>query len=31
LQELYFKAVRGGWDEYAAWTVAVEVAEAARQ
>jgi branched-chain amino acid aminotransferase len=31
LQELYFKAARGGWNEYAAWTVAVEVAEAARQ
>ena len=27
LQELYFKAARGGWDEYADWTVAVEVAE----
>ena len=31
LQELYFKAARGGWEEYADWTVAVEVAEAARQ
>jgi len=31
LQELYFKAARGGWDEYADWTVTVEVAEAARQ
>ncbi len=31
LQELYFKAARGGWDEYADWTVAVEVAEGARQ
>src|ERR671916_240036 len=31
LQELYFKAARDGWDEYADWTVAVEVAEAARQ
>ena len=30
LQELYFKAARGGWEEYADWTVAVEVAEAAR-
>jgi branched-chain amino acid aminotransferase len=29
LQELYFKAARGGWDEYANWTVAVEVAERA--
>ncbi len=29
LQELYFKAARGGWDEYADWTVAVEVAERA--
>jgi branched-chain amino acid aminotransferase len=29
LQELYFKAARGGWDEYAGWTVAVEVAERA--
>src|SRR5918998_3332244 len=27
LQELYFKAARGGWDDYADWTVAVEVAE----
>jgi branched-chain amino acid aminotransferase len=27
LQELYFKAARGEWDEYADWTVAVEVAE----
>ena len=31
LQELYFKAARGGWEEYADWTVAVEVAEGARQ
>src|SRR5919199_126237 len=31
LQELYFKAARGGWDEYADWTVAVEVAEGVRQ
>jgi branched-chain amino acid aminotransferase len=31
LQELYFRAARGGWDEYADWTVAVEVAEGARQ
>ncbi len=31
LQELYFKAARGGWDEYADWTVAVEVAEGARR
>ncbi len=29
LQELYFKAARGGWDAYADWTVAVEVAERA--
>lgn len=29
LQELYFKAARGGWDTYADWTVAVEVAERA--
>jgi branched-chain amino acid aminotransferase len=29
LQELYFKAARGGWDDYADWTVAVEVAERA--
>ena len=29
LQQLYFKAARGGWDEYADWTVAVEVAERA--
>ncbi len=29
LQELYFKAARGDWDEYADWTVAVEVAERA--
>ena len=27
LQELYFKAARGEWDEYADWTVAVEVAQ----
>jgi branched-chain amino acid aminotransferase len=31
LQELYFKAARGGWDAYAGWTVAVEVAEGARR
>jgi branched-chain amino acid aminotransferase len=31
LQELYFRAARGGWEEYADWTVAVEVAEGARQ
>ncbi len=31
LQELYFKAARGSWVEYADWTVTVEVAEAARQ
>ena len=30
LQELYFKAARGEWDEYADWTVAVETAEEAR-
>jgi branched-chain amino acid aminotransferase len=29
LQELYFKAARGGWDDYADWTVTVEVAERA--
>jgi branched-chain amino acid aminotransferase len=29
LQELYFKAARGDWPEYADWTVAVEVAEKA--
>jgi branched-chain amino acid aminotransferase len=29
LQELYFKAARGGWPEYADGTVAVEVAEKA--
>jgi len=29
LQELYFKAARGDWSEYAHWTVAVEVAEKA--
>ena len=29
LQELYFKAARGEWEEYADWTVAVEVAERA--
>src|SRR5918994_1670110 len=29
LQELYFKAARGEWEEYAAWTVAIEVAERA--
>ncbi|HSL00798.1 MAG TPA: branched-chain amino acid transaminase [Rubrobacteraceae bacterium] len=27
LQELYFRAARGEWDEYADWTVAVEVAQ----
>src|ERR687894_75254 len=27
LQELYFKAARGEWDEYADWTVGVEVAQ----
>jgi branched-chain amino acid aminotransferase len=27
LQELYFKAARGEWEEYADWTVAVEVAQ----
>jgi hypothetical protein len=26
---LYFKAARGEWEEYADWTVAVEVAERA--
>jgi len=31
LQELYFRAARGGWDEYSGWTVAVEVAEGARR
>jgi branched-chain amino acid aminotransferase len=31
LQELYFKAARGGWDAYADWTVAIEVAEGARR
>jgi branched-chain amino acid aminotransferase len=29
LQELYFKAARDGWPEYADWTVAVAVAEKA--
>jgi len=29
LQELYFKAARGEWKEYADWTVAIEVAERA--
>ncbi|HEV2094788.1 MAG TPA: branched-chain amino acid transaminase [Rubrobacter sp.] len=29
LQELYFKAARGEWAEYADWTVAVEVAQRA--
>jgi branched-chain amino acid aminotransferase len=29
LQELYFKAARDDWPEYADWTVAVEVAEKA--
>jgi branched-chain amino acid aminotransferase len=27
LQEMYFKAARGEWDEYADWTIAVEVAQ----
>ena len=27
LQEMYFRAARGEWEEYADWTVAVEVAE----
>jgi branched-chain amino acid aminotransferase len=27
LQEMYFKAARGEWEEYAHWTVAVEVAQ----
>ena len=31
LQELYFRAARGGWEVYSGWTVAVEVAEGARQ
>jgi len=31
LQELYFKAARGELDEYADWTIAVEVAEGARR
>lgn len=31
LQELYFKAARGEWPEYADWTVKVEVAEGARR
>ena len=29
LQELYFKAARGEWEEYSGWTVAIEVAERA--
>ena len=29
LQELYFKAARGEWADYACWTVAVEAAEKA--
>jgi branched-chain amino acid aminotransferase len=29
LQELYFKAARGEWEEYADWTVAIKVAERA--
>jgi branched-chain amino acid aminotransferase len=29
LQELYFKAARGEWEEYVHWTVAVEVAQRA--
>jgi branched-chain amino acid aminotransferase len=29
LQEMYFRAARGEWEEYADWTVAVEVAERA--
>ena len=29
LQEMYFKAARGEWEEYDNWTVAVEVAERA--
>jgi len=29
LQELYFKAARGEWEEYADWTVTIEVAERA--
>ncbi len=31
LQEMYFKAARGELDRYADWTIAVEVAEGARQ
>lgn len=31
LQELYFRAARGEWEEYAGWTVPVEVAERAAQ
>jgi hypothetical protein len=31
LQELYFQAARGENPDYADWTVAVEVAEKARQ
>src|SRR5918999_1464029 len=27
LQEMYFRAARGEWEEYADWTVAVEVAQ----
>lgn len=29
LQEMYFRAARGEWDEYAGWTVPVEVAQRA--
>jgi branched-chain amino acid aminotransferase len=29
LQELYFKAARGDWPDYAHWTVPIEVAERA--
>jgi branched-chain amino acid aminotransferase len=29
LQQMYFRAARGEWEEYADWTVAVEVAERA--
>src|SRR5918911_1235244 len=29
LQELYFKAARGEWEEYSGWSVAIEVAERA--
>lgn len=30
LQEMYFRAARGEWDEYADWTVAVDVANEPR-